>query len=120
MVRQRATSEASPHRRRDIRTGGSKMTARNLETEFDTVKDDLTKLRADIAQLSAALKDVTSETVRDQLASIRGRIDAAAGEARVHGRQTIDELTDHIEERPLASVLLAFGVGLLIGKLLDR
>jgi ElaB/YqjD/DUF883 family membrane-anchored ribosome-binding protein len=96
------------------------MTTRNIDGEFDTVKDDLTKLRNDIADLSAALKDVTSEAVRDQIGVIRGRIDQLTGDAKLQGRQTLDTVTDHIEERPLASVLIAFGVGMLIGRLLDR
>jgi len=39
------------------------MTSHNVESEFDTFKDDLAKLRADVANLSAALRDVTSDTV---------------------------------------------------------
>lgn len=96
------------------------MTTRNLEGEFDAVKDDLAKLREDIAHLSATLRDTTSETVRDQISSIRGRLDGITDEALDHGRHTLDELTEHIEERPLTSILLAFGIGVLIGKLLDR
>lgn len=96
------------------------MTSRNIEGEFDTVKEDLAKLRADLANLSTALKDATSDTVQDQIAQIRGRIDDLTGEAKIQGRQTLDDLTTRIEEKPLASVLVAFGVGLLIGRLLDR
>jgi ElaB/YqjD/DUF883 family membrane-anchored ribosome-binding protein len=96
------------------------MATRNLESEFDVLKDDLVKLRGDIANLSSALKETTSETVREQVGKVRGRIDEITGDARAHGRQTIDELADHIEDRPLASVLVAFGVGILLGRLLDR
>jgi ElaB/YqjD/DUF883 family membrane-anchored ribosome-binding protein len=96
------------------------MTARNIDGDFDTVKGDLAKLREDIANLSNALKDVTSETVNEQIALIRGRIDTITGEAKQHSRATLEDLADRIEERPLASVLIAFGVGLLAGKLLDR
>jgi ElaB/YqjD/DUF883 family membrane-anchored ribosome-binding protein len=96
------------------------MTARNIDGEFDNVKDDLTKLRNDIANLSNALKDVTSDTVNEQIALIRHRIDGITGDAKQHGRATLDDLTVRIEERPLASVLIAFGVGLLIGRILDR
>ena len=60
--------------------------ARNLESEFDTVKDDLAKLRADITRLSEALTDATSDTVRDQLSSIRAQIDRVAGDARAGPR----------------------------------
>jgi ElaB/YqjD/DUF883 family membrane-anchored ribosome-binding protein len=91
-----------------------------VENEFDTVKDDLAKLRSDISQLSATLKDLTSDTVRQQIETIRTRVDSITGEARQQGREVLDDLTDRIEEKPLASVLIAFGAGLLIGRLLDR
>jgi ElaB/YqjD/DUF883 family membrane-anchored ribosome-binding protein len=58
--------------------------------------------------------------VREQVKSVRGRIDELTGDARAQSRQALDDLTDSIEERPLASVLIAFGVGMLIGRLLDR
>lgn len=96
------------------------MTARNVEGEFDTLKDDLGKLRADVSNLSSALKDVTSDTVREQVEIIRARIDSIAADAKLQGRASLDDLTGRIEERPLASVLIAFGVGVLIGKLFDR
>ena len=96
------------------------MTSHDVEGEFSTVKDDLVKLRADIANLSAALKDLTSETVHDQIDSLKGRIDRLTGDAKLQGRQALDDLADHIEERPVSSVLIAFGVGILIGRLFDR
>ena len=96
------------------------MTANNVGSELDAVKDDLAKLRADIANLSQTLKDATSETVHEQIGLIRSRIDGIAEDAKSHGRKTLDSLTDHIEEKPLASVLIAFGVGILFGRLFDR
>lgn len=104
----------------EVRRKETAMTTRNIEAEFDVVKEDLAKLRNDILTLSNALKDVTSETVHDQIGQIRSRIDSLTGEAQQHGRQTLDDLTDRIEEKPLTSVLIAFGVGLLFGRLLDR
>jgi ElaB/YqjD/DUF883 family membrane-anchored ribosome-binding protein len=96
------------------------MTSHNVESEFDTFKDDLAKLRADVANLSAALRDVTSDTVHEQVDAIRGRINRLTDSAKIEGQQRLDELTEQIEERPLTSVLIAFGVGLLIGRLFDR
>ena len=96
------------------------MTSHDVEGEFGTVKDDLAKLRADIANLSAALKELTSETVHDQIDSLKGRIDHLTSDAKARSRQTLDDLADHIEERPVSSVLIAFGVGILIGRLFDR
>jgi ElaB/YqjD/DUF883 family membrane-anchored ribosome-binding protein len=96
------------------------MTERNIDGEFDNVKDDLAKLRNDLANLSNALKDVTSDTVNEQIALIRRRIDDITGEAKQQSRATLDDLTARIEARPLASILIAFGVGLLAGRILDR
>lgn len=96
------------------------MTSHDVEGEFGVVKEDLAKLRADIANLSAALKDLTSETVHDRIDSIKGRIDRLSHDARDQGRQALDDLADRIEERPVSSVLIAFGVGILLGRLFDR
>lgn len=96
------------------------MTSRDVEGEFSAVKDDLAKLRADVANLSAALKGLTSETVHDQIDSLKGRIDRMTHDAKDQGRQALDDLADHIEERPVSSVLIAFGVGILLGRLFDR
>jgi ElaB/YqjD/DUF883 family membrane-anchored ribosome-binding protein len=96
------------------------MTTSKVEAEFDTVKDDLAKLRADVANLTAALKGMTAEAVHEQVGTIRDRLDRLTGDARHQGRQTLDELTDTIEERPLTSILVAFGAGIVLGRLLDR
>jgi len=96
------------------------MTSHDVEGEFSAVKDDLAKLRTDIANLSAALKDLTSDTVHEQIDSLKGRIDHIAHDAKDRGRQAMDDLADHIEERPVSSVLIAFGVGILLGRLFDR
>jgi ElaB/YqjD/DUF883 family membrane-anchored ribosome-binding protein len=96
------------------------MTSHDVEGEFGAVKDDLAKLRADIANLSAALKELTSETVHEQIGSLKGRIDNITHDAKDRGRQALDDLADRIEERPVSSVLIAFGVGILLGRLFDR
>jgi ElaB/YqjD/DUF883 family membrane-anchored ribosome-binding protein len=96
------------------------MTSHDVEGEFSAVKDDLAKLRADIANLSGALKDLTSDTVHEQIGSLKGRIDHLTLDAKDRGRQALDDLADRIEERPVSSVLIAFGVGVLLGRLFDR
>src|ERR1051326_9435522 len=96
------------------------MTSHDVEGEFSAVKDDLAKLRADIANLSAALKELTSDTVHDQIDSLRGRIDRMTHDAKDQGRQALADLADRSEERPVSSVLIAFGVGVLLGRLFDR
>lgn len=96
------------------------MKPRSYSNEFDSVRDDLTKLSADIASLAQAIKDGAGDTAREQLALARERFDRLTEDAREHGQDTIDSLVEQIEERPLTSVLIAFGVGVILGRLLDR
>ena len=44
----------------------------------------------------------------------------AAGEVQRRGRKSLDAVEHQIEDRPLISVLVAFGLGVLFGKFLDR
>jgi ElaB/YqjD/DUF883 family membrane-anchored ribosome-binding protein len=94
--------------------------ARQFESEFDTVRDDLTKLSSDIANLAASLKDGATDTAREQLAAARNRFERLTEEARSRGEEQLEGLSATIEERPLTSVLIAFGVGVILGRLLDR
>jgi len=87
-----------------------------VESEFDALKEDLAKLRADVSSLTAALRDATSDTVQERIDALRGRISDLTGDAKVEGQRRLDELSGQIEEKPLTSVLIAFGVGLLIGR----
>ncbi len=74
------------------------------------------------------LKDAAQEIfddLKDELKDISQNISVEAlkekGEELVHyGQDKLDELEDRIAERPLASVLLAFGAGLLLANLLRR
>ena len=50
----------------------------------------------------------------------QGKQDRLTDDAKNQGRQALDDLADHIEERPVSSVLIAFGVGILLGRLFDR
>jgi ElaB/YqjD/DUF883 family membrane-anchored ribosome-binding protein len=46
--------------------------------------------------------------------------DDATNEASRRGREGVAAVEHQIEERPLLSMLVAFGIGVLIGKLINR
>jgi ElaB/YqjD/DUF883 family membrane-anchored ribosome-binding protein len=46
--------------------------------------------------------------------------DDATNEASRRGRKGVATLEQQIEERPFISVLVAFGIGVVIGKLINR
>jgi len=78
-------------------------------TEMEQLKSDLASLRKDVAALTEAYKDRGVERARATAEGVRDQASQAA--------QTVSH---QIEDRPYTSVLSAFGIGLIIGRLLDR
>jgi ElaB/YqjD/DUF883 family membrane-anchored ribosome-binding protein len=99
----------------------------NERAEIDQLKSDLKTLREDFTKLG---KDAVSAT--------RHTAGSASEAAKAEARKRLDQLGDawdstkeqgaaakhdverRIEEHPLASVMIALGVGFVIGKLIDR
>jgi len=104
---------------------------RNLEEEFDTLEADLDTLRKDISSLVRSFGDAATDEVKTRGRRARAAVghvtdragevwDDATNEASRRGRQGVAALEQRIEERPFTSVLVAFGIGVLIGKLINR
>ena len=103
------------------------MAERDLQKDLDAVKEDLAKLRSDIAELTQNLID----TGKDEVSSARSRVRAEARNLRRELRQTfndtgeqglktIESVEQLLTDKPLVSLLAAFGLGLLVGTLLQR
>ena len=103
------------------------MPARNVEQEFDALKSDFAKLGSDFMNLTHAMGNLTGEEARDCSAKFRAAlghagedVDAVAASLAVNGRKSVAAVARCVGERPLTSILLCLGVGLVIGKLIDR
>lgn len=99
----------------------------DIRDDLDAIKSDLAQARSDF---SALLRDLV-EAGKAEGSDAKARIEAAIhdrldqigeGLASVQrsGKQRVEDLQDKIEERPLTSVALAFGVGLLLGNIFGR
>jgi ElaB/YqjD/DUF883 family membrane-anchored ribosome-binding protein len=104
---------------------------RNLEEEFDVLKAGLDTLRKEISSLASSFGDAATDEVKTRGQRARaavGRVadragevwDDAANEASRRGREGVAAVEQQIEERPFISLLVAFGIGLVIGKLISR
>ena len=104
---------------------------RNLEEEFDALKAGLDTLRNDISSRVNSFGDAATDEVRTRGRRARaavGRVtdragevwDDATNEASRRGREGVAALKQQIEERPFISVLVAFGIGVMIGRLINR
>jgi ElaB/YqjD/DUF883 family membrane-anchored ribosome-binding protein len=108
------------------RQGGQAMTDSTLQQELNTLKEDVAKLRADVQNLTSALKDLGVEqvegirsTVAEEIRAARGELQRRAGQARDYGRRAVDSLEEEIGDHPLPSILSAFGIGFVLARLLD-
>lgn len=81
-----------------------------------TIEEDIAALRKDIKTLStnvAGLAKEKGESLRTSLGSQADRVAAS-------GRKAAENAEATVRERPMTSVCVAFGIGLLTGHLLDR
>lgn len=95
-----------------IETNANKGSDKDLES----LKADLNALRSDLAALTESLKERGYKQARAGF----DRAKAQAYEVRDQAMHTAENVGQQIEERPFTSVLAAFGVGFVLGKLLSR
>lgn len=84
--------------------------------ETGDIRADLDQLRADIAALASDLKGIAGRAGDEVVDGAR----SAARQAREKFEAATDKVSDSITERPLTSLLVAFFVGILLGKLFRR
>jgi len=84
--------------------------------ENEALKKDIEQLRNDLAALAKSYKASGEQQAQAGLDSARGKYYELRDEA---SRRTQD-VGSEIEARPFTSVLAAFGIGLVLGKLLGR
>ena len=61
-------------------------------------------------------RSAVGDLVGDAKSQVQGRVQASAGRAQ----QAVGEMSDHIQERPLAALLIASALGFIIGRLSAR
>ena len=101
------------------------MDTKTDKEEVDVLKAEINKLREDIASLASAVLGAAGDTLDDARDKVDGKAREAGDEFRGkinegldHGKQFMDDLDTRVARNPVGSVLVAFGVGLLIAKLL--
>ena len=112
-------------------TGSRKeSTLDTLNREFDRVQDDFAALRGRLTGLAGdALGDLQispqrlAELRRQlelRLGDLEGDMDRIGKRLAVQGKATARDLERHVHERPLATLAIAFGAGMLVARLLRR
>ena len=81
-----------------------------------SIEEDLAALREDVRKLSASLAGLA----REKTGELRDEIGVRTDRAVETGRQAAESVQDAVRERPVTSVCIAFGIGVMLGHLLDR
>ncbi|HWK44995.1 MAG TPA: hypothetical protein VNT30_09755 [Stellaceae bacterium] len=104
---------------------------RELVREVDALRGDLAAVRGDLAALAGTLGEVAPEKVT----ALANRIGEAAQQAsdevvrtarearhraEARGRAGLEAIEKAIEERPFASIAVAFAAGLILAGILGR
>ena len=83
------------------------------------LQDDLDKLRKDVSQLTKDLQTMATERGRDAYNAAREVGQGAYDTAVSAGTEAQAYARNQINAHPFTSVLTAFGVGLVLGKLMN-
>lgn len=91
-----------------------------LDKDIENLKDNMAKLREDLTQISQTLLEKgksETEVAKDRLIEeLKYELDVA----KAKGKKTVESVESQIQEKPFMSLLIAFIVGLVLGKLFDR
>lgn len=85
----------------------------NAGSDLDKILGDIQALKADLARLMEHVKSGATDTVSEQASQIYGTI---ASEGQRHAAA----VAKSVGEKPLASILIAFAVGFVSGRILLR
>ncbi|HLS69062.1 MAG TPA: hypothetical protein VK035_06930 [Kiloniellales bacterium] len=98
-----------------------------VDQELETLRGDLNNLRADVRKLTDDLASaartgasIASDEAEAEMKRLRADLDELYHRALSRGQASLESVEEHVERNPLTSLAVAFGVGLLLGKLLDR
>lgn len=103
------------------------MAEAGLEKELEQLKKDMAQLRTDLSSLGEGVRKMSADAVGATQAKVRSAAHDALEEfqsklnqAKSQGQKTMHDIEGEIRENPLASLAVAFGVGFVLSKLLDR
>ena len=87
--------------------------SRTENGDLDVIAKDIAALKSDIGKLMEHMKDGAAETVSSNAQRLYGTLAA-------EGERSTEAIIRHVEEKPLASLLIAFAVGFVGGQILRR
>ena len=99
------------------------MSAKN-QSDLSTIGDDVVLLKRDLSRLMDRLKngtfDVAKESTQQVVERLSDETDRLYRSLTKQSERSVKAISRQVEEQPLASLVVAFGIGLISGRLLSR
>jgi ElaB/YqjD/DUF883 family membrane-anchored ribosome-binding protein len=110
------------------------LTERDLPREFDELKADMKSIMDHVSALFGKLGESVSETAAgapkglrqaaaaatEQTGALGKRAQDFAGEIERQGKTGLSALSGYVQNYPIAGIVVAFGLGLLVAKALGH
>ncbi len=90
------------------------------ETDVAQLIADVQSLKRDLASLAEHSGSAVRSTASDTANALGTEAQRLYKDAAAQGRRQVKALSDQVEEQPLLSILIAFGIGFLGGRILPR
>jgi len=97
-----------------------KTDASDLSEQIKAIQAELLALTESVRGFSSQKAAAGAEAVRDAAGYASDAAHTAAEEARRHGERVAADIENRITANPLPAVLIAAGVGLVVGAILGR
>lgn len=96
--------------------------AKTDDVTTDDLRDNVVELRKDLKQLMTTVERLAlaqaggvSNKLRDEWRTYADKGEEVLGSAREHAERAYDDLNQSVARNPLAAILIALGLGFLIG-----
>ncbi len=94
--------------------------ARANGADLDAIRDDIDALRKDLARLMEHVKSGAMHNIAGQVEEMSDEARRLYNQALAEGERGAAALARQVEDRPLTSLLIAFGLGFIGGRLVLR
>jgi ElaB/YqjD/DUF883 family membrane-anchored ribosome-binding protein len=110
---------------RAAKTDAGKVDIEFLKEEFNRFRSEILGMKDKIGNNASDALDQMSAylnggNISSRLATLEAEFENLAGKAKDSGKVAVKRLETQVSERPIASVALAFGVGLLAAQFFRR
>ena len=91
-----------------------------LEAELGRLRDDIASLAKTVREIGSGEAQVVLDAMKDRLEKVTAEARRASRRAKAGAQDAADTVQGAIEENPFTSVLIALGLGFIIGAFLRR